>query len=1484
MVYAVMAHLFRFALVDTLSYSALGFCPWHPASVPACAFDEQAAITYLIRKNNVMIRAIIAFSVRNKLLIVLFVAALIGGGLYSLSSLPIDAVPDITNNQVQVVTVSGSLAPQEVEQFITYPVEVAVANIPDVTEIRSISRFGLSVVTIVFEPSVEILDARQFVKEQIGLAAAEIPPGFGTPELMPITTGLGEIYQYVLRPKPGYEGQFSAMELRTIQDWIVKRQLAGTPGIIEVSSFGGYLKQYEVALDPIQLQGYDVSVAEVFDALQRNNQNSGGSYIEKHSNAYYIRTEGMLQNTADIGSVVVANRGGVPVLVSDLGKVQLGSPKRFGAMTMDGKGEAVGGIALMLKDANSSEAIANVHARVEQIKASLPEGVELYPYLDRSDLVAKTISTVKKNLLEGGLIVVFVLVMLLGNFRAGLIVASVIPLAMLFALILMNYFGISANLMSLGAIDFGIVVDGAVIIVEGVLHGIFTYHVGKQFTQQQMDDLIIDESSKLFRSAVFGVFIILTVFIPIMTLTGIEGKMFRPMAMTFSFAVLGAMLLSLTYVPMMTAWVMPRKIKAHTSFADRIVGFLRRLYRPALEASLRMPTLVIGAAVGLLLLAVVAFRSMGAEFLPTLEEGDMAMQMAIQPGSSLEESVRTSTRAEEILLSHFPEIKHVVSKIGTAEVPTDPMAIEDADIMILLKPREEWVSATNREDLVAQMKEKLAVLPGVSFEFTQPIQLRFNELLTGAKTDIAVKIFGENTATLKSLADQAAGLIAQVPGAGDVKVEQTEGLPQLKINFDREKLAEYGQNVEELNTLVRTAYAGEAAGVVFENERKFDLVVRLQEPYRQELNLEKLFVHLPNGQSVPMSELASVSYTEGPMQISREGARRRINIGVNVRDRDVASLVADIEARLQRELQLPSGYYLRYGGQFENLEAAKQRLGVAVPVALALIFLLLYFTFGKLKYALMIFTAVPTAAIGGVAALLLRGMPFSISAGVGFIALFGVAVLNGIVLISYFNRLRYEEGVTDIREVVLQGGLARMRPVVMTATVAALGFLPMALSTSNGAEVQKPLATVVIGGLISATLLTLLVLPVLYYLANRGNKNPIPKVTAVLFPLMLATLPAQAQQPLTLDTAIARAIARSPEVLNAGLSVEQARQGIAASRSVPATQFTAGFGQFDGPLGDYQWSATQALPVFGLNARQEAAARARLALAGGEAALARHQKMYEVKQAWQHWLAARQRQSILQRQEEVFAALAEKATLQLQAGAINRLSLSLAQQRLTEAKQARAMAELEEEQAFLRLQQLAFSPSAARSPDTLFALPPLLADSLSSSAVFLQPLQQQISVAERQVGVEEALLNPQLSIGYFQQSLRPEVPLHAVQAGLSVPIFQKSQRARIAQVRLEQDKAVQNLKGQQQFLQQEQYRALQQYQALRRQLEVQGSELQQQAIILRRLARQQLLEGEIDYFQYAQSLEGALRNELAYNALLSRYNQAVLYFIFLSNS
>jgi cobalt-zinc-cadmium resistance protein CzcA len=1431
-----------------------------------------------------MIEQIIHLSVKNKLVVGLLVIGLIAGGIYSLQQLPIDAVPDITNNQVQVVTVSQSLAPQEVEQFITYPIEVAMSNIPNVTEIRSISRFGLSVVTIVFKDKVPILESRQFVKEQISMAQDEIPDGLGAPELMPITTGLGEIYQYVLKVKPGYEDQFDAMELRTIQDWIVKRQLAGTTGIIEISSFGGFLKQYEIALTPLLLESMDISIGEVFEALQKNNQNSGGSYIEKNSNAFYIRSEGVIKDIDDIKNIVIKSRNGLPVFIKDVGEVGFGSPKRFGAMTMDGKGEAVGGITLMLKGGNSSEAIANVHDRIEEVKKSLPEGVELYPYLDRSDLVGNAIQTVKTNLLEGGIIVIFVLVLLLGDIRAGLIVASLIPLSMLFAIILMNYFGISANLMSLGAIDFGIVVDGAVIIVEGVLHTIFTYHVGKKLTQSQMDGIITEASSKLFRSAVFGVIIILVVFIPIMTLTGIEGKMFRPMAMTFSFAVLGAMLLSLTYVPMMASLVLKKQIRAHESLADKLIGFLRRLYRPTLDFILKIPGLVIGSTIAVFIVVYFLFQSMGAEFIPTLEEGDLAMQMTIQPGSSLRESVKSSTKAEQILLDNFPEIEHVVSKIGTAEVPTDPMAIEDADIMIILKAKEEWISASTRDDLVDKMKEKLAVIPGVSFEFTQPIQLRFNELMTGAKTDIAVKIFGENNEILKQVAEEAASYITGIDGAGDVKVEQTDGLPQLVINFNRAKIGQYGLNIEDLNTLIRTAYAGETAGVVFENERKFDLVVRLNEAARENVNLNQLFVHLDNGNSLPLSEVATVQYVEGPALISREDAKRRINIGINVRNRDVASLVADIEQTLADKLDLPPGYSIKYGGQFENLEKAKKRLGLAVPAALLLIFVLLYFTFEKIKYALLIFTAVPLSAIGGVLALWLRDMPFSISAGVGFIALFGVAVLNGIVMISYFNQLRYEKGMTNIREVVIEGSLVRLRPVIMTATVAALGFLPMALSTGNGAEVQKPLATVVIGGLITSTMLTLVLLPILYNLVNKNVISPGIKVVSMVLMLMFAGGTIQAQQApvLTLDAALENALQNHPAIENATLDIQRAQLGIQSARQIPATDITLETGQVNSDLFDYKVGINQSFGNPAANKSRKSLAEANISLSEKTLEQLQRQINLEIKQAWHNWQYQNQHMVLLDEQYMLMREFVEKATAAYESGETGRLEKTLAESELLKMERALITAETAKEEAYARVLQSAFlTEDYTIAPEQLSKMElPAFAESFNGS--FTSPLEQKIEVTKQETVLQQKMVRPEFSIGYFNQSIRPDYSFQGVQAGVSLPLWKKAQQAKVQQTQISELQALNNLEHHKQLLDQELAFAQKQAFFYHEELLMSGQKMQQQSTTLRELAKLQFQEGEINYFDFVQSLNIAFDNDLEYLKLLHKYNQSALYLEYIS--
>lgn len=1031
-----------------------------------------------------MFNRIIHYSIHNKLVIALLVLLLVGVGIDSLRHLPLDAVPDITDNQVQIITSSPDLSAQEVERLVTYPLEMEMANIPDVIQVRSISRFGLSVITIVFEESVDIYWGREQINQKLIKARSQIPVEYGEPEMGPISTGLGEIYQYVIYPADGYENRYNATDLRTIQDWIIKRQIIGIPGVVEVNSSGGYVKQYEISLNQTNLKAFQISVGDIFQAVEANNANSGGSYIEKENQTFFIRGEGMVEETSDLENIVVATHEGMPVLLRHVAEVTIGHAPRFGAVTMDGKGEVVAGQVMMLKGENSMEITHRVKDRIEEIKATLPEGIVLEPYLDRSKLVDRTTHTVSKNLIEGALIVIFILVLLLGNLRAGLIVASVIPISMLFAVTMMRVFGVSANLMSLGALDFGLIVDGAVIIVEAILH-----HLGKipkgSMTHAEREQEVFRSASNIRKSAAFGEIIILIVYLPIFFLQGVEGKMFIPMAQTVSFAILGALILSLTYVPMMSALFLKNASVPENSISNRIMAFLQRLYVPVREFCFSIKYAVLLIAFLLFVVSIWVLSKMGSEFIPTLEEGDFALHQILPPGSSIKKGVEVSAELQNILKNNFPEVEKVVTKIGTAEIPTDIMPLEAGDIYVIMKPKDEWVSADNREDMFEKMEEKLNEYPGVMYEFTQPIQMRFNELMTGIRQDIAIKIYGEDLGLLIQKANQAESILQGIDGVGDIQVEPTAGLQQMVVAYDRAKLAKYGVSIQHLNTILKSSFAGKKAGTFYEGERKFDIVVRLRNSERQDLeSLRDLHVNLPGGGYVPMAELASIDFEEGPTQISRDDTKRRITIGVNARNIDIATLINSIRDRFSEDLNLPAGYYVRYGGQFENLERARGRLMVVVPLSLLLIFVLLYMTFGKVKYALLIFSAIPLSAIGGIWALFLRGMPFSISAGVGFIALFGVAVLNGIVLVGYFNQLK-REGHMDIMERIRIGTKTRLRPVVMTAAVASLGFLPMALSRSAGAEVQQPLATVVIGGLITATFLTLIILPILYFLFER---------------------------------------------------------------------------------------------------------------------------------------------------------------------------------------------------------------------------------------------------------------------------------------------------------------------------------------------------------------------------------------------------------------
>lgn len=1038
-----------------------------------------------------MLNKIIEFAIKNKLIVGLFIIVLIGYGSYQLTKLPIDAVPDITNNQVQVITIAPSFGASDIERLVTFPIEQANNNISGLKEIRSFSRFGLSLVTIVFDDATDIYWARQQVAERLQKVQSQIPSGIGVPELGPITTGLGEIYQYVVRPKKGYENKYDETELRTIQDWIVRRQLLGVKGVAEVSSFGGKLKQFSIEIDPNKLLSHNISINDVFKALQNNNQNTGGAYIEKGATVLYIRSEGLVGSIDDIKSINIKNiNGGTPLFIRDVADVKIGNATRYGAMCYNDNGEVAGAVVMMLKGANSSEVIKNVKERIEQIRKTLPEGVAIEAFLDRTKMVNNAIGTVEKNLLEGALIVVFVLVIFLGNFRAGLLVASVIPLAMLFAICMMNWFGVSGNLMSLGALDFGLIVDGAVIIVEAVMHQLAhnkKYQGIQNLNQAQMDESVKTSAGKMMNSAVFGQIIILVVYLPIFTLQGIEGKMFKPMAQTVAFALLGAFILSLTYIPMMSSIFLSRKTKQKMNLSDKIMSFIEFKYLAVLRGVMKFPKIVLISTFSSFIIAIYVLTTLGGEFIPTLEEGDFAVDTRVLTGSNLSTTIANTQKAAHILKTQFPEVEKVVTKIGSGEVPTDPMPMDASDMMVILKDKKEWTSAKTFNELSEKMSKALQDIPGLTTGFQFPVQMRFNELMTGARQDVVCKIFGENLDTLALYAGRLGKIINGLNGSKDLYVEAVSGMPQIIINYNRNTIAQYGLNIVDINKIINAALAGQSAGMVFEGEKRFDLVVRLNGELKKDLkDIQNLLIPTTNGVQIPLSQLADVQIKDGPNQIQREDAKRRIVVGFNVRGGDVQSIVKELQEKVDKQIKLPTGYYTTYGGAFENLNAAKERLLIAVPLSLSLIFLLLFFAFNSVKHGLLIYSAIPLSATGGIFSLAIRGMPFSISAGVGFIALFGVAVLNGIVLIAEFNRLK-NEGFTELKDIVLKGTVLRLRPVLMTGFVASLGFLPMALSNGAGAEVQRPLATVVIGGLLLATLLTLFVLPVLYLVFEKTN-------------------------------------------------------------------------------------------------------------------------------------------------------------------------------------------------------------------------------------------------------------------------------------------------------------------------------------------------------------------------------------------------------------
>jgi cobalt-zinc-cadmium resistance protein CzcA len=1448
-----------------------------------------------------MLNKIIQFSIKNKLVIGLFTLALIIWGVYSAKKLPIDAVPDITNNQVQVITLSPSLAAQEVEQLISFPVEQTMATIPEVQEIRSISRFGLSVVTVVFHDDANIYWARQQVGERLIEARNQIPNNIGNPEMAPISTGLGEIYQYVLHAKKGYEDKYDAMSLRTIQDWIVRRQLLGTPGIADVSSFGGLLKQYEIALNTDKLRSYNLSIADVFNALEKNNQNTGGAYIDKKPNAYFIRSEGFIKTITDIEKIVVTRTtGGAPVLVRDIATVQLGHATQYGALTRNAEGEVVGGIVLMLKGANSSIVINSVKDKIIQIQKSLPEGVVIEPFLDRSALVSRAIGTVKTNLIEGALIVIFVLVVFLGNIRSGLIVASVIPLAMLFAISLMNLFGVSGNLMSLGAIDFGLIVDGAVIIVEATMHQLGHRKPGRM-TQDQLDDEVYKSAGKMMNSAAFGQIIILIVYLPILALVGIEGKMFGPMAQTVSFAILGAFLLSLTYVPMMSALALSKKISYKENLSDKMMKFFQRLYTPLIRGALKMKLLVVSIAVGVFVISLLIFRTLGGEFIPTLEEGDFAVETRLLTGSSLSQTIDKITQASDLLMKKFPEVKEVIGKIGASEIPTDPMPIEACDITILLKDKKEWTSAHNREELAELMQKELEKIPGVSYGLSQPIQLRFNELISGVRQDVGIKIFGEDLDVLADLAKKIGVIVPTVKGAEDLYVEQVTGLPQIVVKLNRDKIAQFGLNVEDVNRTISAAFAGEAAGIVYEGEKRFDMVVRLEKTGRQSIDdVKGLFVAAPDGNQIPLEQVADVNLQLGPNQIQREDAKRRIIVGFNTRGRDISSVVKEMQEKIEKQVKMPPGYFITYGGQFKNLEEANKRLSVAVPVALALILLLLFFTFGSIKYSLLIFTAIPMSAIGGVFALWFRGMPFSISAGVGFIALFGVAVLNGIVLISEFNRLK-KEGMTDINAIILKGTSVRLRPVLMTATVASLGFLPMALSTGSGAEVQKPLATVVIGGLITATFLTLVVLPVLYTwfekIKPKTKKTDVTKGLASLLILCLASsFAANAQQPKTvinLNDAVASAMKNNPLVKVGTLDISYQQQLKKTVKDYGKTNVGLTFGQYNSRIAyDNNFSINQSIPnpayfksLIKLSESNIKSSELQLKIYQTELAANTKTSYYQLS----FWI---EEIRLLKNLLAIYENVLKASALRYKTGETNALENYNAESKVNEIKAQLRNAEEDYRIELNRLKVFTADSSVTAIADTSL-IEKQIQVNFDTAAIGTNPtlafIKQQIDIANREKAVEQSRLKPDFSVGYFNQSLVGYQTVNGadkyygvgrrfqgVNLGISIPIFARAQKEKVKAAEVNRVRREAELTNYQYTLQAELTRLFGELQKQRVQINYYRNTALPQANLIITQAQKAFTAGEIGYYELTQSLNNAVVVKQEYIKLLNQYNQTVI--------
>ena len=1445
-----------------------------------------------------MLEKIIDFSIRNKLIVILFTLTIAAFGLYAVFMIPVGAVPDITNNQVQVITTSGNLSTQEIEQYITAPVEMEMANLPGVKEIRSVSKFGISLVTIVFDESLGTYLPRQLIAEKIKSAAAKIPEGFGEPEMGPITTGLGEIYQYTLDLKPGFEDKYSAADLRTIQDWVIKRRLSGINGVVEINSWGGYLKQYEVAIDPERLNALGVSLMEVFNALEANNSISGGSYIEKTNQSYFIRGDGQVKSVEDIESIVIRSAPGSPILISNVAEVRFGHANRYGAITANGKGETILGQVMMLKNADSKQVINEVKKRVAELQENLPEGVYINPIVDRSELVAKTTFTVVENLILGALIVMITVFLLLGNIRSALVITSMIPLSLLFTISMMYVFGVDANLMSLGALDFGIIIDGAVIIVEFIALRI---SVRKKEIDQStgdarsslMDAISFDGASKMMKSAIFGQIIILIVFIPILSLTGVEGKMFKPMALSFSFAIVGAMIMGLTWLPVASSLFLKPAKTNKKNISHWIMNLAHKIYLPVIQWSCGHKRIVLGAALASLVFTGFIFSRIGGEFVPTLDEGDFVIQPVLKTGTSLSKTIETTTRMEQILMAQFPEVDKIVSRIGAAEVPTDPMSMEEIDMIIKLKPRNTWTTAKTKEELADKFKEALSVIPGIEYEFTQPIEMRFNELITGVRSDIAIKIFGDDLAYIDIKAVEIKSLIEEIPGASDVILEKTAGLPQIKINYNRSRIAYYGVDIRTLNQYIATAFGGETAGVVFEGEKRFDLVTRFSDANRRDIeDIRLLQVPLPNGNQVRLSEFADIEYAEGPAKISRENAHRRVVVSVNVRNRDLQSVVTDIQTKIDQNVKLNPSTYITYGGQFENLQNASKRLLFAVPVALLLIFIFLHFAFKSLKDAVMIFSAIPLATVGGVLLLWARGMPFSISAGVGFIALFGIAVLNGIVLIEHLKELKQHGGLS-MRELIIQGTKNRLRPVMLTAGAAAMGFLPMAISTGAGAEVQRPLATVVIGGLFTSTMLTMIALPLLFeifYNVTGLKFFPLRFIRSrqtlivLLFLMPMPFLMAQNKE-ITLDQVIDITLRHNNEIKAYNFKTEAQKTLISSAVEIDKTVISYGTDQNNIAENNYPlkvWSVEQRFDFPTLYGAELKAKRIERDIAANRAEMEIQRIIKSVSLNFVEVQLTNEKLKVYQYLDSMYLHIYRAAVLREANGDISTLDLL----------------NIEAKQQFVRSQLSDLKYSAANSLarlkllmgyDSVFTVSSQLLRvsyiALDNGAnPYLNWLKNQYLLSKAQVNVEKNKLFPDIQLNYFLGSnAYPNARYyHGFEAGLAVPLFFNAGRSKIkaSEISHKANMLISGLETDKLKIKEaELHNAHIKYKELLELHDTSGNRLVNEIF---RTAQLSFENGMIDYTKFAASIETALQIKLDYFDNVFKYNQATLELNYLS--